>query len=217
MTITALHRRRGRLYLLEIDGEPAVTVDMRTFDESPYREGSTIDDEELHALLEASARRRAREKALWLLSARDYAAAELAEKLKKDAGAQIAAETVTLLQEQGLIREEAYARRLADELCLRRHYPQRRAVQELVRRGIDRELAQEAVAQIDSDDLKEALALLEKKRYTDTDKGALYRKVTGFLARQGYDYSTVRRVWAKWSEEHTADFDIGDGGYDDEL
>lgn len=213
MTITALHRRRGQLYLLELDGEPAMTVDKRVLDDSPYKEGSEIDDEQLFALLETSKRRRAREKALWLLSGRDYAAGELIEKLTSEAGEAVAAETVAVLQEQGLIREEAYARRLAQELCLRRHFPQRRAIQELIRRGIDRELAEEAVLEIDSDDFQEALALLEKKRYTDTDKQKLRQKVTGFLARQGYDFSTVRRVWEAWSEQYVSD----DGGYDDEL
>ena len=213
MTITALHRRRGQLYLLELDGEPAMTVDKRVLDDSPYKEGSEIDDEQLFALLETSKRRRAREKALWLLSGRDYAAGELIEKLTPEAGEVVAAETVAVLQEQGLIREEAYARRLAQELCLRRHFPRRRAIQELTRRGIDRELAEEAVLEIDSDDFQEALALLEKKRYTDTDKQKLRQKVTGFLARQGYDFSTVRRVWEAWSEQYVSD----DGGYDDEL
>ncbi len=213
MTITALHRRRGQLYLLELDGEPAMTVDKRVLDDSPYKEGSEIDDEQLFALLETSKRRRAREKALWLLSGRDYAAGELIEKLTPEAGEAVAAETVAVLQEQGLIREEAYARRLAQELCLRRHFPRRRAIQELTRRGIDRELAEEAVLEIDSDDFQEALALLEKKRYTDTDKQKLRQKVTGFLARQGYDFSTVRRVWEAWSEQYVSD----DGGYDDEL
>ena len=213
MTITALHRRRGQLFLLELDGEPAMTVDKRVLDDSPYEEGSEVDAGQLLALLETSKRRRAREKALWLLSGRDYAAGELIEKLTPEAGEKVATETVAVLQEQGLIREEAYARRLAQELCLRRHFPRRRAIQELTRRGIDRELAEEAVLEIDSDDFQEALALLEKKRYSDTDKQKLRQKVTGFLARQGYDFSTVRRVWETWSEQYVSD----DGGYDDEL
>lgn len=213
MIITALHRRRGQLYLLELDGEPAMTVDKRVLDEAGFCEGSELDDDQLYELLETSKRRRAREKALWLLSGRDYAAAELAEKLAPEAGEAIAAETVAVLKEQGLIREEAYARRLAQDLCLRRHFPRRRAVQEMTHRGIDRELAEEAVAEIDTDDFQEALALLEKKRYTDTDKQKLRQKVTGFLARQGYDFSTIRRVWETWSEEYLSD----DGGYDDEL
>ena len=215
MVITAVRRRRGQLYQLELDGEPAVEVDVRTFDESPFCEGGTLDDEELRQLLLRSRRRRAREKALWLRSGREYAAAELMAKLEPEAGREIAAETVETLSAQGLIREEAYARRLAEELCSRRHFPQKRAVQEMVRRGIDRETAEEAVSENGSDDLQEALALLQKKRYTDTDKVKLRQKVSGFLARQGFDYSTVRQALERWGDEYAAG-DPGDGGFADD-
>ena len=169
----------------------------------------------LYALLLCSRRRRAREKALWLLSARDYAAGEMVAKLAPEAGQDIAEETVAALAEQGLIREEVYARRLAEEYCGRRHYPQKRAVLEMVRRGVDRDIAEQAVSENGSDDLQEALALLQKKRYTDTDKDKLRQKAFGFLARQGFDYSTARRAIERWSEEYAAG-DPGDGGFADD-
>lgn len=215
MIITGVERKRRQLYQLELDHEPAVEVDVRTFDESPYREGSEIDDDGLYALLLCSRRRRAREKALWLLSARDYAAGEMVAKLAPEAGQDIAEETVAALAEQGLIREEVYARRLAEEYCGRRHYPQKRAVLEMVRRGVDRDIAEQAVSENGSDDLQEALALLQKKRYTDTDKDKLRQKAFGFLARQGFDYSTARRAIERWSEEYAAG-DPGDGGFADD-
>lgn len=56
MIITEIRKRRGTLYLLVLDGEPAMTVDARTFDESPYRPGGAIDDGQLRELLEQSAR-----------------------------------------------------------------------------------------------------------------------------------------------------------------
>ena len=79
MTITELRKCRGRLYRLVLDGEPAVTVDVRTFEESPYRVGSSLSVEELEALLDESARRRAREKAVDLLSRRDHSRRGLEE------------------------------------------------------------------------------------------------------------------------------------------
>ena len=72
MTITEIRKRRGRLYLLVLDGEPAMTVDIRTFEESPYRVGSSLSEEELRALLDESGRRRAEEKAVYLLSRGDH-------------------------------------------------------------------------------------------------------------------------------------------------
>ena len=113
MIITEIRKRRGTLYLLVLDGEPAMTVDARTFDESPYRPGGAIDDGQLRELLEQSARRRAREKALYLLSLRDHSRAELEDKLRRGEGREAAAETAARMEELGLVNDEAYAYRLA--------------------------------------------------------------------------------------------------------
>ena len=77
MVITELIKKRGRLFQLVLDGEPSVTVDVRTFEESPYKVGSSLSDEQLERLVEESRRRRSREKALYLLSLRDCQRSEL--------------------------------------------------------------------------------------------------------------------------------------------
>lgn len=135
MIITDVRKRRGRLYQLYLDGEPAVTVDAAAFDESPYRMGGRIDDEQLRELLEAGNRRRAREKALYLLSMRDHSRGELEKKLRETAGAQAAEETAARMEELGLVDDAAYAQPLARDLLARKHYPRRRLVQELTVRG----------------------------------------------------------------------------------
>ena len=147
MIITDVRKRRGRLYQLYLDGEPAVTVDAAAFDESPYRMGGRIDDDQLRELLEAGSRRRAREKALYLLSMRDHSRGELEQKLRQTAGAQAAEETAARMEELGLVDDEAYARRLARDL--------------LAGKGIDRALAEEAAAEAmeeaETDDGQQAL------------------------------------------------------------
>lgn len=109
MFITEVRPRRGRQVLLVLDGEPAVTVDSRTFDESPYRAGGVIDDDQLRELLDRSEKNRAREKALYLLSMRDHSRGELERKLRRTAGEQTAAETAARMEEIGLVNDEAYA------------------------------------------------------------------------------------------------------------
>lgn len=196
MQITDVRRRRGRLYLLDLDGESAMTVDAATFDESPYRMGGTITDEELHALLEESRRRRAKEKALYLLSLRDHSRGELEQKLRRDAGKEVAAEVAGRMEEIGLVDDENYALRLARELLERRHFPLRRTEKELQARGIDREIAGEAVAQaaqeLGTDDRQQALALVRKKYYNKLHDEDARRKTAAALARQGFGFDAVR-------------------------
>ena len=121
------------------------------------------------------------------------------------------------LAEKGLIREEAYARALATERITRQHRPRRRVQQELLQRGVDRDTAEQIVNEIATDDLQEALALLGKKRYTDTDMQKLRQKVCGFLARQGFDYVTVRQAWETWYAARGGSDEFCDGGFGDEL
>ena len=198
MIITELRKRRGRLYLLVLDGEPAMTLDVRTFEESPYRVGSSLSDEELKALLDESARRRAREKAVYLLSRSDHSRRGLEEKLRREAGAEVAEQTAQRMEELGYINDERYAHRLARDLTERKLYPRRRAVQELCARGISRELAMLAVEETEKEDLDKALELLDKKQYNRLHDENGRRKAEAALARYGFDGGTIRCALAQW-------------------
>ena len=163
MKILSVSRLRRRLYRLEIEGGEPVEVDVTTFDESGYREGSDLAEEQLNSLLTTSQRNRARERALYLLGLRDYSCHELEQKLYTEATPEIAAAVVERLREVGLLDDERYAARLARSLSEQKHYPRRRIQQELRRRGISNVLIQAVVSDLDGEDCEQALALLQKK------------------------------------------------------
>ena len=64
----------------------------------------------------------------------------------------------------------------------------------LCARGIDRETAEQAVEETGSDDVQQALALLQKKCYTTLDSESDRQKALAALQRFGFDYETVRRA-----------------------
>lgn len=194
MKITEVSRRRRQLYLLTIEGGEDVQVDVRTFDESPYREGADITEEQLNALLAASQYNRARERALYLLGLRDYACKELEQKLYAEADPAVAASVVARLREVGLLDDERYAARLARSLSEAKHYPRRRIEQELRRRGVDPLTAQTAAEELDGEDFEQALALLERKYYNKLNDPDDRRRVTAALARRGFSYGAIRRA-----------------------
>ena len=167
MRIDDVQRRRGSLVQLVLDGEPAALIDRKTFEESPYEVGSSLSEEQWVALKKESKTRRAWDKALYLLSLRDYARAQLQRKLEREAGSELARETVERLKRAGLLNDGAYARRLARDMVERRHFSRRRTLQELTARGLDRETAEEAVEELEPDDAEQALELLRKKRYNE--------------------------------------------------
>jgi len=194
MKITETAVRRRRLYLLRLDNETEYTVDRQTFDESPYRAGSDITEEQLDALLTQSQYNRARERALYLLGLRDYACGELEQKLHTEASPEIAAAVVSRLREVGLLDDEQYAARLARHLAEYKQYPRRRIEQELRRRGIDPSTAATAAEGVDCEDFQQALALLEKKYYNKMNTPEDRRRVTAALARRGFSFGSIRRA-----------------------
>jgi len=179
-----------------------------------YTVGSELSENALETLLAASQTRRAREYALYLLSVRDYGEKELCRKLREKGYTEEAAETAARMSELGLVNDEVYARRLARDCRLRKLYARRRTVQEITAHGILRETAQYAVEYVDEaenlNDLQQALALLEKKRYTIPVTLAERQRGTALLMRYGYDGSTVREAWrilADGGEEDYIEFE----------
>lgn len=205
MRIDDVQRRRGSLVQLVLDGEPAALIDRKTFEESPYEVGSSLSEEQWVALKKESKTRRAWDKALYLLSLRDYARAQLQRKLEREAGSELARETVERLERAGLLNDGAYARRLARDMVERRHFSRRRTLQELTARGLDRETAEEAVEELEPDDAEQALELLRKKRYNELSDPDTRRRAASALARAGFGWDAVRRAMERRREELAED------------
>ncbi len=194
MTITEARRQRRSLYQLVLDGERELSIDVRTFDESPYRVGGSITDDQLAALQLQSMYNRARERALYLLGVRDYACRELEKKLFDEATPDIAAAVVARLAEVGLLDDEQYAARMARSLSEYKQMPRRRVMQELQRRGVARETAAAAAEDIECEDFEQALAILKKKYYNKMSDRDARQRVVAALARRGFSYEAVRQA-----------------------
>lgn len=189
MEITTLEPRRHRLVQLFLDGEPAVKLDEETA--ASLRPGQQLSDEELHELIARSDAVRAKEKALYLLEHRPHSKRELEDKLARTVGREAAGQAAGRMEELGLIDDADYARRLAEELA-RKGFAAPRIRQELLRRGIGRELAaQEAerAAAVPEDALH---SLIERRfaRQLGEEKGR--RRAVAALQRMGYRWEEIR-------------------------
>lgn len=197
MELTAAEPRRHRLTQLYIDGEQAVKVDTETFLRSGLRLGDELDDEELHQLIQASDAHRAREKALYLLEHRAHSKKELTEKIARTAASREAAEAAAdRMEELGLLNDEEYARRYAQELFTRKRYGAMRVKQELRQKGIDPELIEELLAEYADEDaaLENMQALLFKKYPGWQEDEKVRRRAFAALQRLGYAYTDIRRA-----------------------
>ena len=88
--------------------------------------------------MQASAKHRAEEKALYLLEHRAHSKKELENKITRaEFDREAARSAVEHMEELGLLNDEDYARRLANELFTRKKFGARRVKQELRQKGID--------------------------------------------------------------------------------
>jgi regulatory protein len=159
----------------------------------------------------------AREICLRLLSDRARTRHELAEALRRKGVPDDAAEQVLgRFDEVGLIDDTAFAGQWVRSRHRFRGLGRRAIAMELRRKGVDDEIAGEALAEVDgeAEELR-ARELVDKKLRTmklggPEDRTAAVRRLVGMLARKGYGggvaYSVVRTALA----EHGADEELGD-------
>ena len=90
---------------------------------------------------------------------------------------------------------------LAHELYTHRKYGVSRVKQELMRRGNDRALAEEAAERLDKDDLNRIILLLQTKYRNNLgdEKGIIRTKNS--LLRLGYSYSDIRAAFESIENE----------------
>lgn len=193
--------KKGRLALF-LDGEFAFSLDEDTFASAHLHEGDELEDWQVEDLRKQSDTRRALDKAMDYLSLRDHAAGELYQKLCRKFDGPSAAYAVARAQELGLLNDADFARRRAAEL-LRKRKSRREILTDLSAKGIDRDVAAEAVEalyQTDEDgedpELATARALVER-RYAAKLAAGKREQVAAALARRGFSRAIIREVLAE--------------------
>ena len=197
MMITALEERRKGLTALYLDGEYAMCVDTMTLLATGKKTGSSITDEELHTLLEQSDCNRAKEKALYLMEYRSRTKKELSDKLCPLYGERAAASAISRLEELGLLNDEAYAREYAEALLHRKGFSRQRAMLELLKKGIDRELCEDILNELEPDPVEQIGHLLATKfarRNLSDDKERA--RVVNSLKAMGYRWSDIQEAFS---------------------
>ena len=192
MNITAIEPRRKGLSALFIDGELAFKLDTETLLAYRFDVGREITDEQLREVVDASDLKRCKDKAMWLLSYRDYSRKELFDKLKKGFGEDAAEASVTRCEELGLLDDGRFARRYSADLFHLKHLSKNGVRQKLLQKGVDRDLIDEVLEEFDVDEEKQVKEIIERKyaRTLSDEKGR--RRAFAALQRMGYSYSVIK-------------------------
>ncbi len=201
MLITALEPRRKSLSALFIDGEFAMNIDTETMLKSGFKLGRELTDEQLHELIQSSESRRASEKALYLLEHRSHSQKELADKISRVTTREAAEQAAQHMVDIGLVNDEEYARSLAANLLVSKGFSASRTQQELLQKGIDKELAQQIIEEIAPDPVEKITALIHKKyiRTLNDEKGR--RRSIAALQRLGFRWDDIRTALNQLNNE----------------
>ena len=194
MEITELCEYKGDTWQIELDGDRKYYVNGSIVGEFELEKGQTITNGELSRIKDADTLRKAKKRALYLLGERMMCRGELLSKLTKTYGEEVAEQAADYVCDLGYVNDEQYAPKLADYLIKRKKLGVRRARYEMLRRGLDRELVENTLADIPDDEIDEELTALISKKYSQ--KVSDYddrRRTIAALARRGYDFGAIKR------------------------
>lgn len=191
-------RKKGR-FLVKLNGGVLLRVTEEELLRFGLRAGMELDDETVETLQSSARTSSAKAQAANIIGSRPLSKRELTKRLvqkgNEEADAQAAADW---LEELGAVDDAAYAAALARHYGARGYGPQRLR-EELRRRGVDRDLWEDALAELpDSGDTLDAL--IQKRRRGDLSDPRERKRVCDALLRRGFSWSQVKAAMGRYTE-----------------
>ena len=199
-------RHPGRFDIL-FDAAATITLSLDVIERLGLRVGRDVGGLEERIAAEA-AQLAVFDRALNMLAFRARSSAELARALvRKGAARPDADRAITLLQEQGLLDDGAFAQAFTRAKVLGANQSRRRVQQELARKGVARDVSDAAITAVFEDEgvdqraLVEAAARKKLRTLATLEPVVRRRRLYAFLARRGYDGDDIRRAMQAVGEE----------------
>lgn len=200
---------------MHVDGRYLLTLHIQEAERHSLTKDREVTGAELDLWLLESQTLFAKDYAMAILSRRSISEKELLDKLLQKPHSenispedweQAAEAAVERMKELGLVDDEDYAGKLARDLSHLRKLGPRRIRQELMQKGVDRELAEEAVKDLDQNPQEDIMELLEGKFARLAQAAAEgepkeKQRLIGRLLRMGYGYSDIRQAWDLYLED----------------
>lgn len=203
MEITCLELYKGDTYRIELDGGEPIFVNCSVVSDYSLYKGMILDSDFLARVKQSDGLRKARKRALYLLGTREYCYTELYKKLRECYDEEVARSATDSMREYGYVNDEEYAPKLAEYLIHTKRYGMRKVRWEMLHRGLDECLVEDALAQFSDEDIDEEITeLLMRKYYSKLEDYSARQRTIAALARRGYDYRAVKRCIESILEEN---------------
>ncbi len=199
VSVKALRQTSAERASIELSSGEEIKASLSLIAELRLYAGKELEEPELEALRSSAGLALCKTRAVELLSYRPMSAKELRDKLQqKGERAENAAAAVDWLVEKGLLDDGRYAGIVV------RHYAGKgyglgRVRQELQRRGVPRELWEEALEQLPQQEDK--IESFLRSRLRDPEDRAQVQKVSAALIRRGFSWEEIRAALARFQAE----------------
>jgi regulatory protein len=155
--------------------------------------------DQLERIMQGEVRQECLDQGLKMLQQRLHSRAELSRKLaRKQYPPGVVDDVLGDLERLGYVDDARFARTRALAAAQHKHHGRRRAMVELLKRGVEGPTAQRALEDVyeahDSMATARALALKQAPRLRRLDSQTARRRLFGMLARRGFAYDEVRPV-----------------------
>lgn len=180
-----------------IDNQFAFGLFLWTKEELGLKKGMEIDEGLLESIKSKDELQGAKSKAYQYLSFRQRTQRELEDYLlKKDFSRNTVETVIESLKEAGYVDDLDFARTFVRDKTSYKSFGPYRIINELVQKGISKELIDQALEEEYHEELDELVDMVEA-RYSSIlhDKSdKRFRRIGGFLQRKGHSYDTIRKV-----------------------
>ena len=192
-------KRRANRRNVYLDGVFAFGCVLNVIAKFRLRVGMTVSEQELAAILRGGVRQECFDHAMKFLSMRLHSRSELRRKLsRQEYGPALIDEVLEDLARLGYLNDEQFARTKALSASQHKHHGPRRAMVELLKAGVQGNVARDAVAEVfESGEAAQNARLLAEKqapRLRKLEPAVARRRLVGMLQRRGFDYETIKPI-----------------------
>lgn len=205
-TVTSIEPQKHATtrYSIFLDGSFAFGVGRDLLLESGLAKGEVLDQDRIDDILARDAIDRAVSTAMRALEQRMQTGRELRTRLlRKGFEPETIDSAIARLTDYGYLNDERFAELWIENRLAHRPRGKRMLEQELRQKGIDRQIVDETVAGMEIDDRAAALELARKrlKSVQGHPPDEQKKKLTGILARRGFDFGVIRTTLETVFEE----------------
>ena len=200
-SITAIteQRRRPNRRNVFLDGAFAFGCNLNVIARFRLREGLQLDADEIQRIQLGEVKQECFDAAIRLLESRLHSRNEMQRKLsRREYGPAVIDAVLDDLVRLNYLDDARFAQTKALSAAQRKQHGRRRAIVELAKSGVDREVARRAVDAVyevtDSLSIARELAKKQANRLSKLEPMVARRRLAGMLARRGFEYETIRPV-----------------------